>query len=540
MSEKNWTWSWLLLLACLAWACSGSNGAADAGGTDAADAGVDGTTDGSDSSPDGEDGVSDGSDSSPDGGDGVSDGSDSSPDGGDGAADSGDTGPGERVLEAITLLGEGGFFGISGRLVGPVHAGQASIAIGAHYADVSGGAGDPVRAGRLYLFAADAFPGALTDARLVLEPPDGAAEGDFAFAFGDSCDLNADGHPDLPVGNHLYGPSAALAACGRVVVFWGDAAGLDPGRATLHGLDAGLRAKSDCMGQTVLCADVDGDGIGDLVAGGQNAGADDTGLVAVWHGSEQGLAEHPDLLLTPPLLENRQYFGAETLWADLDGDGAEDLAIGGWGLVKGQSAGGPHTGGVLVYTGGSDWSAGPGHALFPDADEEASMGGCAALAETPAGRFLLVGASKADEEAGAIFAYALGEGFGAAPVQRLDPPAGFFGVGFGNSIAYAPDYFGRDRGALLAGMYYADASPEQTGTGAVAVFAFRDDEPPFAPPGLLIAPAPAGMDDFGRHIAPLGDVDSDGLQDFFVGIDSHIEGDPYAGGAQTGGVIFYH
>ena len=39
---------------------------------------------------------------------------------------------------------------------------------------------------------------------------------------------------------------------------------------------------------------------------------------------------------------------------------------------------------------------------------------------------------------------------------------------------------------------------------------------------------------------PLGDVDGDGLGDFFVGMESHVEGDPYDGGIQTGGVIFYH
>jgi hypothetical protein len=46
------------------------------------------------------------------------------------------------------------------------------------------------------------------------------------------------------------------------------------------------------------------------------------------------------------------------------------------------------------------------------------------------------------------------------------------------------------------------------------------------------------MDAFGGSIVPLGDVDGDGLGDFFVGMESHIEGD-LQNGEQTGGLVLY-
>jgi len=440
------------------------------------------------------------------------------------------------------LLGEGGFFGISGAVVGDlVGAPGGSFAIGAHYADISDGTGEPVQAGRVYVFDNGSFPGSVEEAVLVLEPPDGAPGGGFGWSMTGHCDFDDDGFTDIAVGNHLYS-DLPLTACGRVVVFWGDADGIDPARHSYHMLSADIRASSDALGQTVLCADLDGDGHDDLVATGQNGGPDDTGIAAVFRGSETGLPEYQDEALYPALVTNRQYFGSASLWADLDGDGLEDLAIGGWGLVKGDAVPGPHTGGVLVFAGGDDWSAGPSYGLFPLPDAEFQAGSSIALVDGPGGLFLAVGAPDwGSPPTGAVLVWEAGfPGFHEAPpLHVLVPPGGAVDTGFGAALAFSPDHLGAGRGALLAGMKYGDASATLEGTGVVAVFPLTTDGSAFEETGsLLAAPDPRSGDAFGGAVVPLDDVDGDGLLDLFVGMESHVEGDPVTG-VQTGGAVFF-
>jgi hypothetical protein len=443
-----------------------------------------------------------------------------------------------RELRSAVLLGEGGFFGVSGRDMG--NAAGAGFAIAAHYADISDGTGEEQQAGRLYFFAAGAFPSTLDDSMLVLQPPDGAPGGGFGYAIGEPCDFNGDGHLDLAVGNHLYS-DAACANCGRVVVFWGDAAGLSMERATYHRLSDGLRSDSDCLGQTVLCGDFDGDGFDDLLATGQNGGLMNTGIGAVYHGSETGLPETQDAEIYPALARDRQYFGCSSLWEDLDGDGETDLAVGGWGLIKGTT--GPHTGGVAVFPGGENWSAGPAYVLSPETDAEAGMGTDMTIVLASGRMFLAVSAP--DDGAageGAVLVFEAGApGFHESPpVQVLTAPGGVAGTGYGNAIAFVPDFHGADRGALLVGMKYADADAASIGTGVVAVYALAPEGGPFEETAAIItAPAPAPNDAFGGAVVPLEVVDGDGLRDFLVGMESHVEGDIMTG-VQTGGVVFFH
>jgi hypothetical protein len=125
------------------------------------------------------------------------------------------------------------------------------------------------------------------------------------------------------------------------------------------------------------------------------------------------------------------------------------------------------------------------------------------------------------------------------PVQTLLAPEGTLDWGFGHSLAFVPDCFAVDRGCLVVGMKYGDAAPDNTGTGAAALYAFDPSSGTFLePPEILLAPDPKPMDAFGGAVALLDDVDGDGLRDFFIGMESHIEGD-FTTGIQTGAVLFY-
>ncbi len=493
-----------------------------------------------------EDGLSDAGDGS--GGDQADGGADETIDaadgGGDQSLDASDAGEIDRVLQASVLLGEGGFFGVSGEVVGTASGQeQGAYAIAAHYADISDGVGDAVPAGRVYFFGKGSLPANLSATHLVLEPPDSAPGGGFGWALGNPCDFNHDGYLDLAIGNHLYSNPGAPNS-GRIVVFWGDASGtLSEDRSSYHWLSADLIRQSDSLGQIVLCADFNGDGYDDLMAGGQNAGSSDTGLAVVFHGSASGLPENQDLVLEPSQLVNRQYFGSAAAYGDLNGDGLEDLAIGGWGLIKGLLSTGPHTGGVYVFAGGSDWSHGPAWGIFPEADSDSQFGVPLSLIDTGRAQLLVVGASNyGDPPSGAVFVYRVAQaGFDQQPpVNILLPPAGFADLGFGQSFAFVGDYGGPGRGALLAGIKYGDAPGGESGSGVVAVFKLAADGQSFVEvPDLLAAPEPKGSDGFGSAIISLGDVDNDGLTDFAVGMPEHLEGDIYTG-TQTGGVVFYH
>ncbi len=469
------------------------------------------------------------------------------PDGGqpaDGDGSDGGDQPGGRVLSPVTLHGAGGFFGISGTRVGQLTGASAgAFAIGAHYADISDGVGEAQPAGRLYFFERGTFPSDMNEAQLTLQPPDGALGGGFAWALGTACDFNNDTYLDFSVGNHLYTAPAAPNS-GRVVVFWGDQSGtLAMDRFSYHNLSADLIRQSDSMGQTVLCADFNGDNYDDLFAGGQNAGASDTGLGAIFYGGPTGLPDHQDLVLEPKLLANKQYLGASSLYEDFDGDSNPDLAIGGWGLINGLTTNGPHTGGVLIFKGGQDWSLGPTWGLFPDVNDEIMMGVGMEFIETGQASLLAVGAPDyGNPISGAVYIYEVGvSGFEQlAPVNILVGPPEQEDAGFGNSIGYVPDYFDSGEGALLVGMKYGHAAPDNTFTGTVAVFKLAADRRSFEEtPSFLNAPDPQSSDGFGSNIVSLGDVDGDNLSDFMVAIPEHLEGDIYTG-TQTGGVIFFH
>ncbi|HEY3446302.1 MAG TPA: VCBS repeat-containing protein [Myxococcales bacterium] len=450
-----------------------------------------------------------------------------------------------RQLEGTRVLGEGGFFGTSARDLGKVNATDETFAIGAHYANLPGATGTDKAGGRVYLFRkAGGIPANLSAAAEILEPPDLAVQGGFGYALGNPCDLDGDGFLDLPIGSHLYSNSSTMTATGRVVVFWGDLRGsFSPMRTSLHTLAAGVMAKSDCFGQTVQCADFNADGVGDLLATGQNAGPSDTGIGALFYGkSGTRLAANPDSLIAPTLAVKSQYFGSASLFEDLDGDGVRDLAVGAWGLIRGGDVAGPHTGGFSIFKGGTDWASGPTFQVTPGGSNQTHLGSQLIAFSTPTASFVAATAPSYDAEGGAVLVYKTGDATlsQGVPVHVLRPAAGMVAAdSFASGLAYVPDYFGKDKGALLVGAKYAAAGAVAS-AGAIAVFPTAESGLGFVESAsILTAPEPVGGDGFGSTIAALGDLDGDGLGDFVVGIPEHLEGDVYTG-TQTGGVVFFH
>ncbi len=144
-------------------------------------------------------------------------------------------------------------------------------------------------------------------------------------------DLDADGYPELAVADEI-GDTTTDAAGGVWVVSGGATRWPGTGMLeteawlTIEGVEANGRVGGSVIGLT----DVDCDGLGDFAVGAtqvegtvQNAGA-----VGVWLGPSPGTVRLSDA--TARILGGigNQNFGSSLAHGDLDGDGAEDLAVG--------------------------------------------------------------------------------------------------------------------------------------------------------------------------------------------------------------------
>ena len=181
---------------------------------------------------------------------------------------------------------------------------------------------------------------------------DALAEGDF----------DGDGFDDLATGARLEA-IGNLAAAGAVDVVYGSANGLTESGAQLWSQDsAGILFQAtigDQFGAALSAGDFDGDGFDDLAVGvpGEDAFADDTGVVQIIYGSATGLTATGSTAFgqTSPNIEGDpeagDHFGAALAAGDFNSNGFDDLAIG----VPDESIDGvPKVGAVNVIYGTSN------------------------------------------------------------------------------------------------------------------------------------------------------------------------------------------
>ena len=349
-------------------------------------------------------------------------------------------------------------------------------------------------------FDCNAGPGAVSFTNLQIEPTPASAvvTGDqslegFGTAITSAGDLNGDGTPDFAVSSPTWDGSGTDR--GRVRVFGGS------DLRELHVVE-GLVPGEDFGRALAGGADLDGDGVPDIVVGAPNAdgAAVDAGVVYAYSGADS------QLLFTVPGQAAGDRFGTSVaLVGDLDADGLADLVVG-----APMSDAAAADGGQVRALSGLDgsvlltWSG-----ELPGIQLGRSVAGAGDVDGDGVGD-VVVGVPRADTpltNAGEARVFSGGTG---ALLWTLTSSDAAFPAELGRSVAGLGDVDGDGVPDLAAGAW-RDSEPAVTPqAGSVSVFSGRDGSRLFKVLG-------SEYQELGVSLAAVGDVNGDSVPDFAAG-----------------------
>lgn len=304
----------------------------------------------------------------------------------------------------------------------------------------------------------------------------------------------------------------------------------------------GVNEVGDRFGAALAMGDFNGDGLADLAVGAPNeapGGDPDSGILYVFAGTPFGLAPSQALSQEGGLGANEagDLFSASLATGDFNGDGYDDLAVGGPGEAPRSD---PKSGTVFLFRGGpeglSHWHAVTQRELEANETDDAFGFSLAAGDFDDDGHDdLAVGApgetvgGNADSGLVFLFQGSAGELVPWMVLGQDDPEIGEAGDRFGEALAVG-DFNGDGRDDLAVG-----APGESVGDGPAsgAVFTFHGGTSGVVA-GPFIHQANLGLneagDRFGQALAA-GDFDRDGNDDLAVGAPGEAPGgDPEGGG----------
>jgi len=160
----------------------------------------------------------------------------------------------------------------------------------------------------------------------------GAANYDHFGSSVSVCDVTGDGQADLLVGAPLNDASGSNG--GAVYVFRGSAAftGKSAGQANVRLI---AKDREEYFGSALACGDVTGDRIADIVVGAPHIGAtgNDTGTAYLFRGGASLTSANADAAaFRLDGVSRRDLLGSSVVVADFDGDGIGDLLLGAPGV----------------------------------------------------------------------------------------------------------------------------------------------------------------------------------------------------------------
>jgi hypothetical protein len=332
---------------------------------------------------------------------------------------------------------------------------------------------------------------------------------------GATADFNGDGLADLAAS----APYAA-SVTGRVNLYAGHAGGLTTTPITrLTGPDSTDRG----FGASLASADVNGDGLADLLVGTRPGGGN-VGRLHVFLNGASGIPALPTVSIDPPAPLRISYFAtALAAVGDMDGDGYPEVAAG----VPVPALATAADGSVVVYRGGADglvatrtWRLYSTIRTinFGTNLQSASLGGQVASAGDVNGdglADLAVGAPAEGDAAtrGHVYVY-LGQTTGPAAAPSTDL------VGTG---AWDVESYGRAAVGVgdVNGDGYGDLAVAAQGTAGQRVWIYPGSATGLATTPMVTIPAPGGTGATvffsGPFVTAAGDVNGDGYDDVAIG-----------------------